>query len=233
MRDPSPAASGFEAPSSDDLEALADLPKETTVTPPTNDAGKAPATPQTDRGHSSKRDDIVDLSDWTKEFQSEKKMQSGGQRTSDAPPKPHKTSPGMQNDQADPLSGLTEPASSPADAPASPKEKPSRSGPGSKQQPLNGFPVLIIVKGPGAGKKLPLVPVTMTVGREHDNNIELKDEEVARYHARISFERGQYVLEDLESSSGTWVNDEMVDQAVLEHGDKIRVGTTEMIIDFE
>lgn len=96
-----------------------------------------------------------------------------------------------------------------------------------------GFPVLIIVGGPGAGKKLPLVPMTMTVGREHDNNIELKDEDVARYHARISFQRGQYILQDLESSSGTWVNDERISEAILKQGDKIRVGATEMVIDFE
>jgi hypothetical protein len=97
----------------------------------------------------------------------------------------------------------------------------------------SGFPVLIIVGGPGSGKKLPLVPMTMTVGREHDNNIELKDEDVARYHARISFQRGQYVLQDLESSTGTWVNDERITDVVLKQGDKIRVGATEMIIDFE
>ncbi len=94
------------------------------------------------------------------------------------------------------------------------------------------FPILVVTKGAGAGKKLPLVPMTMTIGREHDNNIELKDEDVARYHARISYERGHYILQDLDSSSGTWVNDEKITEAQLKHGDKILVGSTEMLVDF-
>lgn len=94
------------------------------------------------------------------------------------------------------------------------------------------FPILVVTKGAGAGKKLPLVPMTMTIGREHDNNIELKDEDVARYHARISYERGHYILQDLDSSSGTWVNDEKITEVQLKHGDKILVGSTEMLVDF-
>ncbi|MCZ6767037.1 MAG: FHA domain-containing protein [bacterium] len=94
------------------------------------------------------------------------------------------------------------------------------------------FPILVVTKGAGAGKKLPLVPMTMTIGREHDNNIELKDEDVARYHARISYERGHYILQDLDSSSGTWVNDEKITTVQLKHGDKILVGSTEMLVDF-
>ena len=94
------------------------------------------------------------------------------------------------------------------------------------------YPVLIITKGPGSGRKLPLLPMTMTMGREHDNNIEIKDEDVARYHARISFQRGKYVLEDLKSASGTWINEKRIDEATLCHGDKIRVGGTEMMIAF-
>jgi len=94
------------------------------------------------------------------------------------------------------------------------------------------YPVLMITKGPGSGRKLPLLPMTMTMGREHDNNIEIKDEDVARYHARISFQRGKYLLEDLESASGTWVNDVRIGETTLAHGDQIRVGSTEMTIAF-
>jgi hypothetical protein len=101
------------------------------------------------------------------------------------------------------------------------------------QRGIDRLPVLIISKGPGSGRKVTLAPMTMTVGREHDNNIELKDEDVARYHARISFEKGKYVLHDLESHSGTWVNDGRVNECELKHGDKLRVGSTELIVDFE
>jgi pSer/pThr/pTyr-binding forkhead associated (FHA) protein len=94
------------------------------------------------------------------------------------------------------------------------------------------FPNLIITAGIQAGKKIPLLPMTMTIGREHDNNIELKDEEVARYHSRILFHDGQFVLEDLKNSTGTWVNKKKISRVTLKNSDKIRLGSTELIIDF-
>lgn len=94
-----------------------------------------------------------------------------------------------------------------------------------------GLPILTISRGPGAGKRLPLLPVTMTLGREVDNNIELKDKDVARYHARISYESGRYVIQDLDGSSGTFVNGEQVTKTALSPGDLIRVGGTELTLD--
>jgi hypothetical protein len=96
-----------------------------------------------------------------------------------------------------------------------------------------GFPSLVFVSGAHAGQAIPLVPTTLTIGREHDNNIEIKDPEVARYHARILRERDVYVVEDLNSSTGTWVNGQRTPRAVLTHGDVIRVGQTELALDFE
>ncbi len=94
-------------------------------------------------------------------------------------------------------------------------------------------PSLVFVSGPHAGQSIPLLKTTLTIGREHDNNIELKDADVARYHARILNERGQFVVEDMSSTTGTWMNGERVQRAALKHGDVIRIGQTEMAIDFE
>ncbi len=94
-------------------------------------------------------------------------------------------------------------------------------------------PSLVFVSGTHTGQSIPLLPTTLTIGREHDNNIEIKDAEVARYHARILHERGSYVVEDLESTTGTWVNGKRARRAVLNHGDVIKVGQTELAIDFE
>jgi pSer/pThr/pTyr-binding forkhead associated (FHA) protein len=96
-----------------------------------------------------------------------------------------------------------------------------------------GFPNLVIITGPSSGRKVPLLPMTMSIGREHDNNIELKDPEVARYHARVLFENGRFILEDLESSNGTWLNGEQTKQSALVNGDRIKIGDTEMAIDFD
>lgn len=95
------------------------------------------------------------------------------------------------------------------------------------------MPSLVFVNGAHAGESVPLLPTTMTIGREHDNNIELKDPDVARYHARIVHERGNYVVEDLDSTTGTWVNGQRTKKTPLNHGDVVRVGSTEIAIDFE
>jgi hypothetical protein len=126
-----------------------------------------------------------------------------------------------------------------AEAPA-PARKPAPSAadsidaaltPISERTPL--YPSLVFVSGAHAGQSIALLPTTLTIGREHDNNVEIKDPEVARYHARILCERGQYLVEDLSSSTGTWVNGERTQRAALSHGDVIRVGQTELALDFE
>ncbi|HEX6791804.1 MAG TPA: FHA domain-containing protein [Candidatus Krumholzibacteria bacterium] len=99
--------------------------------------------------------------------------------------------------------------------------------------PAASFPSLVFVSGPHAGQSIALLPTSLTIGREHDNNIEIKDPDVARYHARILRQKDQYVVEDLNSSTGTWVNGERTQRAVLTHGDVIRLGQTELALDFE
>ena len=70
--------------------------------------------------------------------------------------------------------------------------------------------------------------MTMMVGREVDNNIEIRDMNVARYHARISFEAGKYVIQDIEGSPGTFVDGERITKVALAPGAVIRVGGTEL-----
>jgi hypothetical protein len=97
----------------------------------------------------------------------------------------------------------------------------------------SSLPSLVFVSGPHTGQSIALLSTTLTIGREHDNNVEIKDPDVARYHARILRERDDFVVEDLNSSTGTWINGERKARAVLSHGDVIRVGQTELALDFE
>lgn len=175
-------------------------------------------------------EDVIDIASWAQEFQKDRAPKVTARPERKATPDAVQPSPAKPRPTAAPTVAAPSRAPAPSSG-ASPRSAPTPSNAPSPMQ--SGFPVLIIVGGPGSGKKLPLVPMTMTVGREHDNNIELKDEDVARYHARISFQRGQYILEDLESSTGTWVNDERITETTLKQGDKIRVGATELVIDFE
>lgn len=117
----------------------------------------------------------------------------------------------------------------PARSPAAP----AADGQDSVKTSTVDYPSLVFVSGPHAGQAIALLPTTVTIGREHDNNIEIKDPDVARYHARILRERDEYIVEDLNSSTGTWVNGERKQRAVLTHGDVIRMGQTELALDFE
>lgn len=135
----------------------------------------------------------------------------------------------------------TTPAPAPAPAPAAarprlgatPASPASRTAAPARPRSATKTPSLVFVNGAHAGESVPLLPTTLTIGREHDNNIELKDPDVARYHARIVHDRGDYVVEDLDSTTGTWVNGQRTKRIPLNHGDVVRVGSTEIAIDFE
>jgi pSer/pThr/pTyr-binding forkhead associated (FHA) protein len=65
-----------------------------------------------------------------------------------------------------------------------------------------------------------------TVGRDPGNDIILRDPKVSRHHAEIVFERGFFVLHDLASANGTYVNSKRVRVAPLTHGAKLRMGNS-------
>lgn len=69
------------------------------------------------------------------------------------------------------------------------------------------------------------------IGRGQNSNIFLPDKAVSRQHAVIqSSDEGKWFIEDLDSTSKTYLNDEAIHKAELKHGDCLRI--TEFIIDF-
>ena len=62
------------------------------------------------------------------------------------------------------------------------------------------------------------------LGRQPDNNLVLRDNRASRQHARIISENGAYVIEDLNSRHGTWVNGERIARHVLRNSDRIEFG---------
>jgi pSer/pThr/pTyr-binding forkhead associated (FHA) protein len=66
-----------------------------------------------------------------------------------------------------------------------------------------------------------------TVGRDPGNDIILRDPKVSRHHAEIVFERGFFVLHDLASANGTYVNGKRIRVAPLTHGARVRLGNSE------
>jgi hypothetical protein len=63
--------------------------------------------------------------------------------------------------------------------------------------------------------------LVVNLGRRPDNDLVLNDPRVSRTHAQIRFNRGNYVLFDLNSTGGTLVNGQRIQQCVLKPGDVI------------
>jgi hypothetical protein len=86
---------------------------------------------------------------------------------------------------------------------------------------------LIQRSGPRAGKEFRLAEVT-NIGRDASQNEVVVDEpSVSRQHARARLEGGQFVLYDLASANGTFVNDEQIQKQTLLDGDAVRFGREE------
>ena len=66
----------------------------------------------------------------------------------------------------------------------------------------------------------------VTIGRESGNFVKLDDHEVSRRHAEIRRVGQTFILGDLKSSNGTFLNDSRVERAELTGGDRIRIGRT-------
>ncbi|NUQ37738.1 MAG: FHA domain-containing protein [Caldilineales bacterium] len=83
---------------------------------------------------------------------------------------------------------------------------------------------LVVMDGPLAGHAHALTALTH-VGREGGyNDIVLADATVSRQHARVRLEQGQFVLYDLASANGVFVNETAVQRQPLRNGDRLRLG---------
>ncbi len=97
----------------------------------------------------------------------------------------------------------------------------------SKLRPLNTHisPTLLICKDGSVIKECPLDKNSrMTLGRYPNNDIVLNHELVSRHHALIASKQGAFILDDLNSSNGTYVNDKNIIRCVLRDGDKVKIG---------
>jgi pSer/pThr/pTyr-binding forkhead associated (FHA) protein len=73
-------------------------------------------------------------------------------------------------------------------------------------------------------KEIPLSQGATTIGRLPDNTLQIDNLAVSGHHARIIFNDGRYVVEDLGSLNGTFVNNKRVGAATLIHGDQVLIG---------
>ena len=91
-------------------------------------------------------------------------------------------------------------------------------------QPPAGAAVLHIRQGQGAGAVFALDDDVVGCGRDRVNQIVLDGATVSRKHAEFRRQGSRYVVCDVGSLNGTYVNGERVELAVLAIGDQIRIG---------
>lgn len=84
------------------------------------------------------------------------------------------------------------------------------------------------VKTPQGQKRLELGMEALTIGRLPDNMLVIADEKASRYHCVIEPYNGAFRIRDLGSSNGTRLNDKRVQSELLDNGDVVRVGSTEL-----
>lgn len=89
---------------------------------------------------------------------------------------------------------------------------------------------LFVIHGRDQGRRFDLKQEAVTIGRDSANVVQLHDNEVSRRHAQIQLEEGAgYVLADLNSSNGTFVNDQQIKSHKLANGDRLLIGKTLLI----
>jgi len=128
---------------------------------------------------------------------------------------------------AAPAPAAAAPASA-ATAPIAPT--PSRAAPGHtgpQKATRESVSRIVITSGPKAGLELPLTGEPLTIGRSSESGLVIRDDYTSSHHARLLLWGEQWMLQDLDSTNGTWHDTQRVASPVpVLIGAPIKVGAT-------
>lgn len=82
----------------------------------------------------------------------------------------------------------------------------------------------LVVTDPRGRRQVPVDKTTLTLGRRTESDVQVAGVGVSRQHAEIAAGTGGFLLRDLDSKFGTFVNGKRTAECVLTHGDQIRLG---------
>lgn len=86
---------------------------------------------------------------------------------------------------------------------------------------------IVITSGPRSGVELDLPATGLTIGRSSGSGLQIKDDYTSGSHAKIVRWRDQWMVQDLGSTNGTFVDGERVRESTpLRIGSAVRIGTT-------
>jgi pSer/pThr/pTyr-binding forkhead associated (FHA) protein len=87
----------------------------------------------------------------------------------------------------------------------------------------------LVVHAPDRTWELLLADDSYTIGRTAGNNLALDYTKISRNHARVYRKGGKFILHDLQSTNGTLVNGDRIEQLVLQNGDTFQVGPVRVV----
>ena len=99
----------------------------------------------------------------------------------------------------------------------------------TQSHPIRDSITLRVLDGAARGRIYNDLELPITIGREEGNEIQLNDERISRFHAKLQLDHEQVVLTDLESTNGTKVNGEEVQIRILRYGDLVSVGRSVLL----
>jgi pSer/pThr/pTyr-binding forkhead associated (FHA) protein len=97
-----------------------------------------------------------------------------------------------------------------------------RADPGAPGLPPDFVPLRLVLQATGSAVEL--TRVDMVLGRHSEADVRLPLPDVSRRHCQVVFRQGAWHVRDLKSLNGTFLNDVPVQEAMVCHGDTLRVG---------
>ena len=113
-------------------------------------------------------------------------------------------------------------------APVTPAARPSAPSPsGPVKATTDTVSRIVITSGPKAGLELPLGTEPVTIGRSSESGLVIRDDYTSSHHARLLLWGDQWMIQDLDSTNGTWHDGERVTTPVsIIAGATVKVGAT-------
>jgi pSer/pThr/pTyr-binding forkhead associated (FHA) protein len=93
----------------------------------------------------------------------------------------------------------------------------------------SGVGLLVVKRGPNAGSRFAMGIGKTTIGRHPDSDIFLDDVTVSRRHAEIHHDGAAFMVNDVGSLNGTYLNRERIERAEMHSGDELQIGKFRLV----
>jgi pSer/pThr/pTyr-binding forkhead associated (FHA) protein len=93
----------------------------------------------------------------------------------------------------------------------------------------HGTALLVVLRGPNTGARFLLDSDEVSSGRHPDSDIFLDDVTVSRKHATFRREGDDFLVRDVGSLNGTYVNRARIDEVTLKTGDEVQIGKFRLV----